>query len=219
MEVIEKYGDQVVDLKDHLKRLGDIINIDGPVLSLFQDERNKDLYLFDWVDSDETTNRWLIYKIPPETLNEFLLNRISYKEMFDSVKENKFYYADITNSDSIEYSINDLEYFPQNYIPAKEAFFDKNDSKNLNKILDTINSILINKGKENTDFNYIHFYKEENFFFLLTQERFEDYKNPREELKNNFIKLHVISQILETQPDVTESNRIPEEAELGLFSR
>ena len=149
MEVVEKYGDQVVDLKDHLKRLGDIINIDGPVLSLFQDERNKDLYLFDWVDSDETTNRWLIYKINPEILNDFLISKISYRKMFESALLSEFYFADIFNSENIDYSLQKIKYLPKKYLATKDVFLDIDDTKNFDEIHQVVNTILEKNKKSN----------------------------------------------------------------------
>ena len=225
MEPIKKYDNNGIDLKNHLHRVGDIINIEGPVLSLFQDERNKDLYLFDWVDSDEITNRWLIFKIPAETLNQFLLNRISYKKMFDYIKENNFYYADIINSDNIEYSINDLEYLPENYIPTKEAFFDKNDAKRLDEIMIIVNKTIFKDGRDNTlrlnrlDLSEYLDKKNRPISYLLNQdivtiaipEAMVERKRSDKNLSENF------SNQLETQQNVRENNRLPEKEGMDVY--
>jgi len=82
MERLNKYEKPEIELKNHLTRIGDLINMDGPMLILFQDDRNKDFFLFDWVDGDDLTNRWIIFKVRREDLTDFVCGRISYKRVF-----------------------------------------------------------------------------------------------------------------------------------------
>jgi len=49
--------------QDQLIRIGDIVNFEGPLMTLYQDQKYFDLYIFDWVDRDDTTNRWLAYQV------------------------------------------------------------------------------------------------------------------------------------------------------------
>jgi hypothetical protein len=41
-------------------RIGDLSYFEGPLLSLFEELNSGHLYLLDWVDRDEKSNRWLI---------------------------------------------------------------------------------------------------------------------------------------------------------------
>ncbi len=222
MEDIKRYDYNEVDLKNHLQRIGDIINLDGPMLSLFQDERNKELYLFDWVDSNDTTNRWLIYNISAEILNKFLLNKISYKEMFDSIKEDIFYCADIVNAENIEYSIYGLKYLPENYIPTKEVFFDKNDSINYNHIVDTINKIIFKESKGNAisvnRIDTIENYRisKESFLFLYDQGFLGMGPDPDAESANELKNPNITT--IEIQPNVRENNRLPKKEGMDVYT-
>ncbi len=146
MEFINSYDIEAILIKKDLVRIGDLINLEGPVLSLFQNKLNADLYLFDWADSDENTNRWLVYKINAEVLNSFLLRKVSYKFMFETIAEESFYYTDIVNSDNIDYTIKGLVNLPFKYKPTKEILFDENDSKNLSAIFQIINSKIPNRN-------------------------------------------------------------------------
>ena len=83
MEQIDKYDFEEILLKDSLIRIGDLINMDGPMLVLYKNNRTNDMYLFDWVDNDEVSNRWLIYKVDKDDLSDFIKTKISYKSLFD----------------------------------------------------------------------------------------------------------------------------------------
>ena len=215
MMKVEKYDDLAVDLKEHLKRLGDIINIDGPVLSLFMDKRNADLYLFDWVDSDGKANRWLIYKIPAEILNDFLLRKISYKNMFDWISESKIYFTDISydidNVDKIDYRIEILKDLPENYKATKDNFFDINDSKDFEKIITTVSS-LINEKED--DLNKIDFYNESTHFITFGQDNI-DFEATKKETKinNDIPSFHPTLLIQQNAPT---RNRILQRERVGL---
>lgn len=217
MEVLETYDNVVNDLKDHLIRVGDVINIDGPVLSLFQDIRNKDLYLFDWVDSDDNTNRWLVYKVSAEILNQFLLHRISYKTMFESVNDDSFFYADIINSENINYIISHLQFVPEKYKPKKETFFDFNDSTKFDKITAIVNDLV--NGKPKDESNKIALYKEVMDFVSMRQSTLEDDIFLKQEFPNQnpIVIGYFETTTLETQQDVITRNRIPREKRVGLY--
>jgi hypothetical protein len=55
-----------------LVRIGDLVNFEGPLLTLFEDVKNGHLYLFDWVDRFDAVNRWLIYQVYPKLLLAFI---------------------------------------------------------------------------------------------------------------------------------------------------
>lgn len=149
-------------LKKNLIRVGDVINMEGPMLTLFKDIRNQNLYLFDWVDGDDISNRWLIYDVLRTTLFDFLHLKISYKEMFDvSVKE--CYVADIVSAKVPDYSIYKIQSLPQEYRPDKDIFFDRKDAVDLDQINNQLvvsRSIHINDASEklNNMYEISHIY-------------------------------------------------------------
>lgn len=212
MEVLETYNNQQIDFKNHLFRIGDIINLEGPVLSLFQDNVDKVLYLFDWVDSNENTNRWLIYKVKPEILFQFLAKKITYKTMFDWLNEDNFYFADIIYSENIDYVIKRLKVLPKKYIPTKETFFDTEDSVDLDKIITALN----NNKKNNL--NYFSYNPGEKYLpNLVTDTSWEEiYNSEKYKKNNNKISSWSFYDTLENQQDVTPDNKILEGEKMGL---
>ena len=214
MEVLETYRSEQIDFKDHLLKVGDIINLEGPMLSLFQDSRNKELYLFDWADSNENTNRWLIYKAKADILFQFLARKITYKKMFDLLNEGTFYFADIAYSENIDYVIKRLKVLPNKYIPTKETFFDSEDSVDLDKIV----TALSDNTKNNL--NYVFFNPREKFLpnlvVHLSREEIRD-TNKSKRSNNKFITLHHPYTALENQQYVANDNKILEGEKVGLY--
>lgn len=223
METIKTYHNRDIDLKKSLIRVGDLINLDGPLLSLFLDNRNNDLYVFDWVDSDDEQNRWLIYKVDAKFLNQFIEDKISYKDLFNvCIKSTFFYYADIVNSKESEYEIYKLDNIDSDYFPTDDIFFEKHDSKDLANITNTISRILFRQNDEDTFIlNRLNFYegliaKHQPLFFDLNQNVFFQLKHFSE--SNNILPVDLTNNI-EAQKNVRENNRLPAKKELDLHFR
>ena len=138
------------NLASSLVRLGDLAYFDGPLLVLFQNVRNGRLYLFDWVDRNEKSNRWLIYRVTANILNNFINNKISHLELFNSTPGREYYIADIEkNQNYNESQLNLLAEVPQNYFPEKDSYFEKLDCNDFDKIQATILRILTKVKQEN----------------------------------------------------------------------
>jgi hypothetical protein len=141
MRVLETYKNEENNLKDFLVRIGDLINVEGPLLSLYIDGRNNNLYLFDWVDSETNINRWLIYRVKAKDLYEFMSSDISLRSLFSTAVNSIYYYTDIDNRKPFgEYSIFQIKNIPKEYLPEETIYFNKADSKNFERILAFINT-------------------------------------------------------------------------------
>ncbi|MFD2538817.1 hypothetical protein [Sphingobacterium chuzhouense] len=130
--------------QDQLIRIGDIVNFEGPLITLYQDRKYFDLYIFDWVDRDETTNRWLIYQVNAHALNRFLNREIPHTLLFESIPQKPIFVTDIHHGHTLLSSpIKEVHDIPKNYYP-EETYFDKEDCPSTGKlkdaILDTITS-------------------------------------------------------------------------------
>jgi hypothetical protein len=113
-----------------LIRIVDVINIEGPLLTLFL-HANRQLYLFDWVDRDDVSNRWLIYRT-----NKTLLNRFLNKSISLIMSDESFVYKiDIDNKlewhDCQQVTKKSL---PASYLPSKDMFFDTKDCPNFARL-------------------------------------------------------------------------------------
>ena len=154
METIETINDGDSLHKGHFNRIGDLINIEGPMLSLFEDSSTKQLFLYDWVDSDQNVNRWLIYQSLPSDLFEYISKNISHLDLFNRSVRGAYYCADIDSRKQIgHYEICQLKNVSDVYFPTKGQFFDVEYSTDFEKII-----LLVSKAKatEQSDNSY-HF--------------------------------------------------------------
>lgn len=100
----------------------DLIDFDGPFLSLFKGERNTDA-LYMWVDNDTRRNRWCIIPVNRVTLNNYLQKKISLKDVVLSAEKTIFFNMfegvnGLTKRSCFEVSRDD---FPNDYLPDQDA--------------------------------------------------------------------------------------------------
>ena len=127
------------EFQDLLIRVVDLVNIDGPLLTLYL-HANKHLYLFDWVDRNDTSNRWLIYRTTPILLNQFVKGEISQLDLLMG-GESAVLKADI-DKDLTWNSCQIIEKkdLPNRYLPVKDFLFEKEYCSNYQKLWVFINS-------------------------------------------------------------------------------
>lgn len=132
-------------------RIGDLSYYEGPLLSLFEEIKSGHLYLFDWVDRDEKSNRWLIYRTSPSNLFQFIHNKISHLELFENRPEKEIYFFDIDSRNTLfsSYDSFAIEILPQTYYPNSDNFFEFSDCKNFDKIKSVIINSLSKQKIEN----------------------------------------------------------------------
>ncbi len=134
METLKGETVKSLDLKTLLIRVVDVLNYEGPLVSLFLNFKNYEIYLFDWSDKDKKANRWLIYRCQRATLNKLLEGEISYFDLMMS--DEPFCYSVEIDSDQnwlnfLKIAKKDL---PTKYIPSKDSFFDVVDCPDFNKL-------------------------------------------------------------------------------------
>ena len=132
-------------------RVGDISYFEGPILSLFEELNNGHLYLFDWVDRDHKFNRWIIYRVSPNNLLQFLKGKISHLELFESNPDKIVYSTDIDSNHNsfIHYDFFQTEELPSEYIPSNDNYFELSDCNAYEKIMSVIINSLSRQKYEN----------------------------------------------------------------------
>jgi hypothetical protein len=144
-------GINIPKLSFNPQKLGDFLAHDGPLLSLFADTDNPDIYYFyKWADSDNQANRWLVFQVNLSVLKKFLYQEASLKGL---VMQNPFVFLVDLDNEINEKQIfitatNDL---PISYLPSEKSFFKEEAftefasefKKNLaqNKMYDLLNQI------------------------------------------------------------------------------
>lgn len=134
MESLNGKNIEMLEFQSSLLRIVDVVNFEGPLLTLFQDITTNNLYLFDWVDRDTLFNRWIVYRCNPDTLNQFIKSKISHYELFMS-DEPICYSIDI-DKDIVWNNFQEIikQDLPESYLPQKDVFFEEVDCPNVFKL-------------------------------------------------------------------------------------
>jgi hypothetical protein len=223
MQIIKTYQKNEIELKNSLLRVGDLINSEGPLLSLFIDFRNNDLYVFDWIEANESFNKWLVYKVAAKELDLFLHKKISYGFLFNaSLKESNCYIANIVNSKESEYILEPIDNIDEALIPTEGFYFEKEHSKNYDNIILTVNQILYKDRNEDlfpsNKMGYIEYYQEmkRDKFIVYNQHIIGAKPEAVIEVFNKLVDN--LPDKIETQKNVRENNRLPQKEGMEFYS-
>lgn len=109
--------------KPQHKKVCDLINYEGPILSYFVDTNGNHL-LYYWVDQDEHSNRWLIAEIAKQDLYLYLNGNKSLKDLISLPIHEFLYSIDIdTSFRFLNQKMLFLNEVPEAYIPDESSFF------------------------------------------------------------------------------------------------
>ncbi len=128
-------------------KVGDLVNYEGPLLSLFSNERG-DLYLYDWSDKDTRYNRWLIFRITLDQLNHYLNGNLSHYQLITTCYTDNIYSVDIDGQLNY-HNIRQLnvDEIPPEYLPKSNVLHDDEESPHLDKIKVFIQKLELKKGE------------------------------------------------------------------------
>ena len=79
--------------KSDLIKIGDLQYYDGSLMTLFENTKNQDIYLFDWVDGDSEFNRWLVYLVNPIDIIKYLDLTTTHLNLI--IKSSEIYIVDL----------------------------------------------------------------------------------------------------------------------------
>jgi hypothetical protein len=130
-------------IKAHLTKIGDLLYFDGSLMTLFKNAKdNNHLCLFDWVESDEIYNRWLVYDIKPIDVLSYINHELSHLNLIQKSKNICFVDIDkelnFHNCHKIEFTS-----IPLSYLPKENFFFDVEDCPDLKKIQAFLDKMLV----------------------------------------------------------------------------
>jgi len=103
--------------------MGDFLYYEGPLLSHFQDvEKPLEHYFFRWVDNDEDTHRWLIFKCTENEIIDFFNKAITLRQLIEkNTVVTLLDLDDNLNRKSIVFV--SLDTLPNNYLTVNNSFF------------------------------------------------------------------------------------------------
>jgi hypothetical protein len=136
---------------DSFIRIGDLSYFEGPLLSLFEDFTNGHLYLFDWVDRDEKSNRWLIYRTSPNDLLQFMQGKLSHLELYLNRPDEEVFFSDIDSKSKLFFNHNSFQVtnLPISYLPLSENYFELSDCNQFEKIRSVVVNLLSKQKSKN----------------------------------------------------------------------
>lgn len=122
MERINGY-DLPFDL-NKLKHRSDLIEQDGPLLSLYYNDKG-DYYLFYWLDCDNKANRWMILRIDNQSLFEYLNQEKTLLQVIKNPSDNFVWITDIDNNGKQIYTqALPITSVPKDYLPDADSKFE-----------------------------------------------------------------------------------------------
>ncbi len=108
-----------------LKKMGDLVFQEGPVISHHVDENGKD-YLYYWVDADDQFNRWMVFYTSPELLSSFFEKQITWRALIKNAPEKKVLFVDVDDDLTGRYiTLSKIEDVPAAYLPMDTSYFDE----------------------------------------------------------------------------------------------
>lgn len=148
-----KGKDKDLSFLKELVKIGDLVNFDGPLLSLFRDEKDS-LYLYHWVDNDEKSNRWIVAKTSLFFIKGYLKQEISHWNLIIKSPERYLFLVDLDHELN---PINQLQISKgalsssKDYLPAQDVFHESEDCPHEEIITDYIYATIKKKEKIKSD--------------------------------------------------------------------
>jgi hypothetical protein len=117
-----------------LKMIGDLVYYEGSLLSLFSNEKGE-LYLYDWSDSDDKYNRWLVFRVTLPQLLHYLNGNLSHYELITTEHTDSIYSVDLDNELNYHNILRlTVDEIPAEYLPKKHVMHDDNESPDIERI-------------------------------------------------------------------------------------
>lgn len=106
-----------------VKKLGDILYFEGPLLSHVQ--LGGDEFLMKWVDHDEESNRWMLKKVNENILWAYFNKQISLKDIFTISSPKEILFLDLSHElEIISAVLSEVKDIPESYLPENGSLFD-----------------------------------------------------------------------------------------------
>jgi hypothetical protein len=133
-----------MNLTKHIKIL-DIEYYDGPMLSLFKDEKEDSFYLYKWLDVEQNGHKWLIFKTNHDNLYDYIYQNIDEKTLIQKAINGQ--YATVIIEPDLTYS--HIKRFttaslPTTFLPAKNCFFTQSDCPDYDVLIKFLEDMALN---------------------------------------------------------------------------
>ena len=108
----------------NLQYVADLIYFDGPLVSLLENESGES-YLYCWSDVNSVDNRWLVFRVTINSLQDYLLGKVSLRDLILNPVDDFHYAIDIDNDLEVKNTFWILpENLPDSYVPEEDSYHD-----------------------------------------------------------------------------------------------
>ncbi|MFA7273415.1 MAG: hypothetical protein WC044_06075 [Crocinitomicaceae bacterium] len=144
-------GIKIHQMPIEIDLIGHLIYYEGPLMSVYCDQ-DRNAYILDWVEKDETKNRWLLYQIEKYMLADYIFGKATHFQLINNPVNDLIYVLDKDRQGNIENCIICTSRgLPYDYLPANYLKFEPEDAQNLETVVqyfDLSNSINIESDKD-----------------------------------------------------------------------
>jgi len=119
---IKQEGTKLKDFPFEFKLFHHILYYDGPILSHVKDKDGKN-YLAQWVDSDDSAHRWLIFRVEPIDLKGYLGGKIPLQDLILSPKNDFVFLTDLTDDGYTNTMLLKAANLVDDYLPGPELLY------------------------------------------------------------------------------------------------
>jgi hypothetical protein len=135
--------------KSDLIKIGDLQFYDGALMALFENTRNQQIYLFDWVDGGTQFNRWLVYLVNPIDIIKYLDLTMTHFNLIKTSEE--IYIVDIDKHHNY-HNVKELNFnqIINDYLPQFDSLFDASDCKDIKRIKNKLTFLITHKEASHT---------------------------------------------------------------------
>ncbi|MCR4774085.1 MAG: hypothetical protein K5854_06990 [Prevotella sp.] len=120
-----------------LKKRVDLIEQDGPLLSLFI-SNNGDYYLYYWLDCNDSYNRWLLLRVDLDSLERYIDGKLSLRDIITNPLDGLVWLtdidADMKHNNTKLVPVGDI---PNDYIPTPQSYFKFEKNKEIVNAINT----------------------------------------------------------------------------------
>lgn len=116
-------GLKINHLDFHPLKMGDFLYYEGPLLSHFIDKNKpSDHYFYRWVDFNDDSHRWLIFKSSEKDIKLFLCNDISLWDMIN--KNSTITLVDLDDDlNKKQIIVTTMSELPESYLPSEKSYY------------------------------------------------------------------------------------------------
>lgn len=149
-------------LMDSWVKISDLLEFEGPLLSHYKDKNGTDYFIY-WVDFNETTNRWLLWKVTEKQIYDYLKGLKSLRTILLEKTKDHVFFIDSKGGLGEQYNeflLSIPNSIPEGYLPKENSYYTLGVPKKYKLFEDRV----IPPGKD----YYLQHLKENSIFFKLS---------------------------------------------------